>query len=186
MSGAYDPVSLALDALVARFGRLLRQVGRRRGLSDAEIDDLAQEVRIRIWHALASGERIAEIPASYVYRAALTAAVDIIRRRRASREAPLVEQRDSGERVFSGAVVAPAPQATLEEEELAKRVAAVVDQLAEPRDVVVRLYLGGYNHTEIAELLGWTEGKTRNLLYRGLGDLRAKLSALGIGPVSIP
>jgi hypothetical protein len=29
--------------------------------------------------------------------------------------------------------------------------------------------------------MGWTEGKTRNLLYRGLGDVRARLTDLGIG-----
>ena len=34
---------------------------------------------------------------------------------------------------------------------------------------------------EIADLLGWSEAKTRNLLYRGLGDLRARLTEQGIG-----
>ena len=35
---------------------------------------------------------------------------------------------------------------------------------------------------EIAALLGWSEAKTRNLLYRGLADLRSALAARGIGP----
>ena len=43
------------------------------------------------------------------------------------------------------------------------------------------MYLAGYPREEIAELMGWTEGKTRNLLYRGLADLRARLTELGIG-----
>ena len=34
---------------------------------------------------------------------------------------------------------------------------------------------------EIARLLGWSEPKTRNLLYRGMDDLRARLTARGIG-----
>jgi hypothetical protein len=29
--------------------------------------------------------------------------------------------------------------------------------------------------------MGWTEGKTRNLLYRGLADLRERLQEMGIG-----
>ena len=33
-----------------------------------------------------------------------------------------------------------------------------------------------YNHKEIAEILGWSQGSTRNLLYRGLADLRGDLS----------
>jgi Fe2+ transport system protein FeoA len=30
--------------------------------------------------------------------------------------------------------------------------------------------------------MGWTEAKTRNLLYRGLDDLRRRLTAMGIEP----
>jgi RNA polymerase sigma-70 factor (ECF subfamily) len=43
------------------------------------------------------------------------------------------------------------------------------------------MYLTGHPREEIAELMGWTEGKTRNLLYRGLADLREKLSEMGVG-----
>lgn len=44
------------------------------------------------------------------------------------------------------------------------------------------MYLAGYGREEIADLMGWTEAKTRNLLYRGLGDLRERLTQMGIGP----
>jgi RNA polymerase sigma-70 factor (ECF subfamily) len=43
------------------------------------------------------------------------------------------------------------------------------------------MYLAGHPREEIAELMGWTEGKTRNLLYRGLADLRERLMAMGVG-----
>ena len=46
----------------------------------------------------------------------------------------------------------------------------------------MRLHLQGYHRDEIAGLLGWSEAKTRNLLYRGLDDLRALLVRQGIGP----
>ena len=45
----------------------------------------------------------------------------------------------------------------------------------------VRMHLAGYPREEIAKLMGWTEAKTRNLLYRGLADLRERLTAEGIG-----
>src|SRR2546430_13346357 len=102
-----DATSNALEALVTRFGGLLRQVGRRRGLTDGEAADLCQEVRSRIWHALASGERIAGAPASYVYRTAMSAALDMIRRRRARREEPLGDCRDRGNPVLAGVAGAP-------------------------------------------------------------------------------
>jgi len=58
--------------------------------------------------------------------------------------------------------------------------------LAEPRRAVVRMHLAGYERSEIAELLGWSEPKTRNLLYRGLADLRRILASWGIGPGPSP
>jgi RNA polymerase sigma-70 factor (ECF subfamily) len=43
------------------------------------------------------------------------------------------------------------------------------------------MYLAGYSREEIADFLGWSEAKTRNLLYRGLADLRNRLTEWGIG-----
>lgn len=182
LAHARDAASHALERLVLRFGRLLRQAGRSRGLTSTEAQDLCQEVQIRMWHALTSGERIAEAPASYVYRTAMSAAVDMIRRRRVRREEPLEIQYDTSERVVPGIIVAAESEGALEHEELAQQVGAVVDALPKPRNVVVRMYLAGYNHREIAASLGWTEAKARNLLYRGLADVRGRLTRLGIGP----
>ncbi|MGH9199086.1 MAG: hypothetical protein ACRD1T_25575, partial [Acidimicrobiia bacterium] len=37
-----------------------------------------------------------------------------------------------------------------------------------------------FTNQEIADLLGWSEPKARNLLYRGLKELRSRLRLLGI------
>jgi RNA polymerase sigma-70 factor (ECF subfamily) len=42
------------------------------------------------------------------------------------------------------------------------------------------MYLAGYSRMEIADLMEWSEAKTRNLLYRGLDDLKTALSQTGI------
>jgi DNA-directed RNA polymerase specialized sigma24 family protein len=42
------------------------------------------------------------------------------------------------------------------------------------------MHLMGHSRDEIAQLLGWTEAKTRNLLYRGLADVREWLVAEGV------
>lgn len=73
------------------------------------------------------------------------------------------------------------PAGRLEGSEMSAHISRAVGSLAEGRGAVVRMYLAGYGRLEIADLLGWTEAKTRNLLYRGLADLRIKLTALGIG-----
>ena len=76
----------------------------------------------------------------------------------------------------------PVAETVLEEQEFTARIGAAVAALSTPRDVVVRLYLAGYDRHEIADMLEWSEPKTRNLIYRGLDDLRARLTKMGIGP----
>jgi RNA polymerase sigma-70 factor, ECF subfamily len=182
-----DSVSDALENLITRFRLLVRRAARRRGLSDAVLDELCQDVRIRVWQALRTGEQISAAHASYVYRTALSAALDMVRRRRARREEQWVTWREEGEAGDAAelSVSTPGAEAGVNQQELEARVEHVVSSLPEPRDVVVRLYLAGYGRKDMAELLGWTEGKTRNLLHRGLVELRTKLQEGGIGPTEV-
>jgi DNA-directed RNA polymerase specialized sigma24 family protein len=55
-----------------------------------------------------------------------------------------------------------------------------VDSLIESRQAVLKLYLIGMDQPEITEYFGWSEGKVRNLLSRGLEDLRKALHEKGI------
>ena len=77
-----DSVSQALESVMTRYSGVLRTVGARYRLPSADLDELAQEVRVRLWGALSSNERIDAISPSYLYMAATTAAIDIVRRRR--------------------------------------------------------------------------------------------------------
>jgi RNA polymerase sigma-70 factor (ECF subfamily) len=174
-----DELSPALEGLLARFATLVRGVGWRHGLADHELDELMQAVRLRLWHARPSSEQIETTPASYVYRTAITAALDLIRARRAHREEPIDATREGSEAMLS---THPGPEGELEAGELAVLVGHAVDQITPSRRPVLRMYLAGYDRQEIAGLLGWSEAKTRNLLYRGLDDLRGLLTARGIGP----
>ena len=177
-----DALSAALERTLARTAAAVRRAAWGHALAEADADDLVQEVRIRLWRALASGERIESVPSSYVYRAAQSAARDLIRQRRARREAPLPDDPPPEVHTAGGG---RGPADLLEEGELAERVAMVVETLAEPRRAVVRMYLAGYRAAEIEDLLGWSEPKVRNLLYRGLADLRGRLTEMGIGPEGI-
>jgi RNA polymerase sigma factor (sigma-70 family) len=177
MTDPIERVSAALEALVSRFGRMVRRVGFDHGLSEADVEEVVQEVRIRIWKARA--DAIGDLQAAYVYRAAVSAALDIIRRHRSGAR---FADADSGNEVSVASDSAADPQRDLEVSELQAAVALAVETLSEARRPVVRMYLQGYSREEIAELLAWSEGKTRNLLYRGLADLRAKLGEQGLGP----
>jgi RNA polymerase sigma-70 factor (ECF subfamily) len=173
-----DSISPALEGTISRCAEMVRRLGRRHHLAPDDVDELFQEVRIRLWRALASGERIGAVPASYVYRTALSAAVDLIRRRRARREEE-VDPTGAGETVLR---TDPGPDRAVERLELAEALERALESLMPSRRPVVRMHLVGYSLEEIAGLLGWTEPKTRNLLHRGLADLRVALIERGFGP----
>ncbi len=182
MDGQSDQVSSALDRVLARFAERVRYIGIRHGLTGSDVEDLLQEVRLRLWKALESDEKILAAPASYVHRTAVSAALDVLRRRRARRETPARLSRPSGIAMLGES---PAADRLLEEIELQEQVGRAVEQLIPARRSVVKMYLSGYGREEIADLLGWTEPKTRNLLYRGLADLREILTGMGIGPEAL-
>ncbi|HMV30844.1 MAG: sigma-70 family RNA polymerase sigma factor [Gemmatimonadales bacterium] len=182
MDGQSDQVSSALDRVLARFAERVRYIGIRHGLTGSDVEDLLQEVRLRLWKALESDEKILAAPASYVHRTAVSAALDVLRRRRARRETPARLSRPSGIAMLGES---PAADRLMEEIELQEQVGRAVEQLIPARRSVVKMYLSGYGREEIADLLGWTEPKTRNLLYRGLADLREILTGMGIGPEAL-
>ncbi|MGH7647603.1 MAG: RNA polymerase sigma factor [Gemmatimonadaceae bacterium] len=189
-----DQISPAIEAVLMRFSAMVRRVGIRHGLSESDVDEVFQEVRIRLWRARAdgsnrasdaaaspaAGEQISSVGSSYLYRTAVSAALDVLRRHRRPREDAL---EDVGRE--PAAPSRGEPERSLESSELAQQVARAIDMITASRRPVVRMYLAGYTREEIAALLGWSEAKTRNLLYRGLADLRERLTEQGIGPEAV-
>jgi RNA polymerase sigma factor (sigma-70 family) len=185
MAPAPDSLSSALEEILASFGALVRQVGRRYRLPEVDVDEVMQEVRIRLWRSCLPGnqesKQIEHVSASYVYRTAVSAAIDILRRRRARR----VEQTVALDQVELPPSNAPDPAAGVEESELTEQLTRALEAITPSRRPVVRMYLAGYSREEVAALMGWSEAKTRNLLYRGLADLREQLTKMGVTCESI-
>ena len=180
MTAEHDTLSRAIESTLARFAGVVRVVAARYRLSPADRDDLVQEVRVRLWRAL-ERERIEALPASYLYRTATSAALDLIRRRRTTREDSLDDMDPSELRL---AVTTANPEQRAQLSDLALRIERAIELIPESRRPVVRMYLAGYGSAEIGELMGWTEAKARNLLYRGLADLRQRLEEAGVTPSS--
>lgn len=173
-----DHASSRIANVLARFRTMVRSVGVRRGLVDADLDEVMQDVRIRLWQAEQGGKDIEALGSSYLYQVATTAAVDLLRRRRArgaDRSDDLEEQDDLP-------VLRPNPHEEAESRELAERIHAAVALLPEDRRVAVRFHLSGYDRHDIARALGWSEARARNLIYRGLEQLRRQLTLMGITP----
>lgn len=169
MDRAQDPSSLALERVIRKFEGRVRGIARRFDLSPSDLDELFQEIRIRLWKALEGPERLDTLSGSYVYRTATSAAVDLIRRNRRGGDRVPLDPNLPDDNPSN-------PLTQQEAREAGEEVSRALEGLDARRRPVVRMYLAGYNHKEIAGILGWSQGSTRNLLYRGLADLRGDLS----------
>src|SRR5204863_7716087 len=121
---------------------------------------------------------------SNIASVAVKEAIDAVRRVVARREDQLRTEtsEDEGTTDVLNLPADPAhgPDAITARRELMDRIAAAVRSLPENRRRAVELHLQGLSLAEIGELLGWTEAKARNLVYRGLDDLRGLLRQEGL------
>ena len=174
--------SATIERVLSRFRDVALRAGAAHGLCGVDLDEVLQDVRIRLWRAAETAGKLETLTSSYVYRSAASAALDLLRRQRARREQGID---DLPPDVYSHSVPIPGPDSALIAEETVAAVGAALEELVPNRRVAVRMHLAGYDREEIADLLRWSEAKTRNLLYRGLDDLRHRLIARGIGPRGI-
>jgi len=175
-----------LEEVLERYGSLLRGAIARACPKDLglQFDDIEQEARVRIWRALQGETEIAR-PASYLYRVAVTATLDAVRRAVARREEQLWTTGSDMDPAGTPAAAAPAgsntsPESVAHNRLLLEKVRAVLQRLAPRKRSAVGLHIRGFTPEEIGRLLGWSEPRARSLVYRGLKELRAKLAAEGI------
>ena len=173
------------NAVVEEYGRFLRNTIARLCPKDLGIqfNDIEQEARLRLWRALESEREIHDL-ASYIYRIAVTTTIDAVRRVK-SRQEDQLRLADEEEDLQAGmrslaADPALSPDRMAERQQAVNKVRCALARLPDDRRRAVGLYLEGMTSQEIADLLGWSEPKARNLTYRGLKDLRRMLSNEGI------
>lgn len=178
------------NAVVEEFGLLLRRAIVRLCPHDKglQFDDIEQEARMRLWRALRDEREVTNY-ASYLYRIAATATIDAMRRVQARHEEQLetlTEQRVDDREIAAAPVAALAtatlkdsPERVAESREAIGKVTSAVAKLPDEQRRAVGMYLQGMTSQEVADLLAWTEPKSRNLIYRGLKELRKSLREEG-------
>jgi RNA polymerase sigma factor (sigma-70 family) len=158
-------LSASIERLIVEFSHTIAQAARRYGIAGADVDEVVQDVRLRLWKLLErSPDGVTHVNASYAYRAAASAAIDLVRRDRARRSGQLVDLDESEP------AQAESTEASLE------RLHEALSALSPSRRVAVRLHLDGKSLAEIARVLQWTEAQARNQVYRGLADLKERLT----------
>ena len=164
------------DELLVQYDRLIRAIvarlGRRFGVRrDSYLvqDDIAQEVRFDLWKQIARGQVI-DFPATYIYKATIRETVRALRRM-TLREMESIEDKEIADQVVDGAD----PFKILATQDQFRAILAGIRALAPDRQAAVRAHLTGFQFQEVMVMHGWSYQKARNLVARGMADLRAGL-----------
>ena len=165
-----------LEVLARQYGRLISSVVRRitGRATDLVGDDVEQKVLVSLWRQIDREQKI-DHPASYICRIAVREAVRVMRQE-ASRGRLLVAD---GE-VEAQPDGAQDPAQGLTRREQREHVESSLATLRGDRERAVRAHLAGFTVQEIMEMHTWSYQKARNLIARGMEDLRAALRQRGI------
>lgn len=172
MLSAADSRDQAFHTLVEGYGRLVahavRQVAGRDRVNDVE--DIYQEVMLALWRRLGHGDPI-EHPSSYLYTMAVREAVRVTKHLARGRELPLEWTPGDEPRTEADAESV----ATIREQ--LHLVQTVLSTLGVDRARAVRAHLAGLSVEEMMHLYGWSYQKARNLVARGIADVKLRLAS---------
>ena len=160
------------EAMVRQYGRLISAVVARVGGQATSLfrEDIEQQVLIELWRQVDREQKI-DHPSSYLYKAAVRETVRVLRRELSRAAIPdAVQDAPGGE----------TPHQSLARKEQAGVVEECVAALASERQRAVRAHLSGFDVQEIMAMHGWPYQKARNLVARGMAELREALMQKGV------
>ncbi|MFQ6052315.1 MAG: RNA polymerase sigma factor [Candidatus Hydrothermarchaeota archaeon] len=138
-------------------------------------DDILQEVKIKLWKVLENEKKI-ENSTSYIKKIVNSSVIDKLRKVNREKAAINHEKQKKIAEQYNFYT----SEKENGENNAAEIVGHAVELLIDSRRKVVKLFLLGMTIGEIATCFTWSKDKTRNLLYRGLSDLKKILKENGI------
>ena len=163
-----------LDALRQSMLRAIRRRCPRWLVEQSE--DIVHEAMVRVLERMTTTHPDQQVGAGYWMRAAQNELIDEIRRRRASREVPLITETAAVPRPSR----APGPDRLYASREAGEAIFNCLQHLADPRKQAVTLYLHGHTAKDTGKLLHWPVRRVQNMVFRGLRDLRDCLNGQGV------
>ncbi len=116
-------------------------------------------------------EQIPSNPSSYLYKAAVRETVRTLGSRRKVQVVELDENQEDR---------LPTPHQTLESKELGTAIRDALAKLLPDRRRAVQAHLMGFDVQETMSMQNWSYNKARNLVSRGMADLRRELKRRGV------
>lgn len=165
----------AFEELVERHKRLVVGTVARMLGNNSEIEDIAQQVFVRVWKSAKRYVPTAKFT-TWLLKITRNLVFNELRRRSRHAQLPLQIESEENERPIRDEQ-ATAPDASLLEQELQQIIEAAIAQLPEAQRlaVVLRRY-EGLSYEEIAEVLGQSVPAVKSLLFRARTELRTRLN----------
>jgi RNA polymerase sigma-70 factor (ECF subfamily) len=162
--------------IIDNFAQFIRVLVRQYQLYKFGLDpeDIAQDVNLRIWKLVRSEKKISNY-SSYIKKIVSSSVIDHLRKFR--REKGLYNHE---KQIRIAEMELSYNKGMVRYKNLEESIGKAVELLIDSRRQVVKLYLLNLNIREIADYLNWSQDKTRNLLYRGLKDLKKVLRDMDI------
>lgn len=155
-------------ALLNRFAVLIKVQISKFNLQKFGLDpeDISQEIKIKIWKILHSEKEIKNYP-SYIRKIINSSVIDLLRKWKREENIFIYERQRKVSESKKDYLAD-----LLSEDCLRETIGEAVNSLIESRRKVVKLFLLSMTIEEISAYFNWSKDKTRNLLYRGLSDLK--------------
>ncbi len=176
MSAAGD-LARRLGEFLDKHDELIRRLlaPHARGEPVLDLDDLMQEVRIRVWRMLGDEKRSAYAAFS-LSRIVASCAIDQHRKRVVRADISVAEQPSDADH----AMQAPGPMQQTEHSQAVQRLQQELERLPERRRQPTALLLQGFTVDEIATIEGLSPATARNLAYRGINELQLRMRSAGV------
>jgi len=148
-----------------------------------QADDIAQAALTKIVTLDKAAEGKRPLTSFYLHKAAHSALVDEIRRRKRRQEVSIEPPAEAGEQnpAFEPRAQGD-PESEASSRQLGLAIRTCLAAANRDRRLALVLYLQGHSVPEAARILGWDVKRTENLVYRGLADLRQCLLNKGHRP----
>ncbi len=140
-------------------------------LSFQDKEDILHEIQLKLWKMILRHKKIKN-PRAYLGKIIYTTALDMVKKRVPSLSVAAMARNQTGI-PFSDQALNATREITPEQRRL---LAEAIASLPERRKIVFELYSQGLSLKEIAAKLHWTQHQVRHLFYRGISDLRKKMS----------
>ncbi len=155
--------SRAFEELYLLYRKPLANYFHRLCWNSARVDDLVQEVFLRLWKAAPRYEPVAKF-STYLFRIAHNLWINDSRKRR---ESALKETEGEQENP---------PDRSLERTELQRRIQAAIETLPErEQECLVLSQYNGLKYAEIAEVMGIPVGTVKSRIFSAIRRLRTEL-----------